>query len=159
MHEYRARSSPLEANVSSLPKKQKWQTLDEQYGLADMFDEPFDLTTTMSLDEEFAAFVNAPLSPKGTSLLQYLQVHGVGLFCHNLYLSIGQMNEHSLMTWFAIALNYLPIQASAVPSERVFSSSAQTDTAHCNRINPILMESLQMLKFGLFNFSMIFFVS
>ena len=45
-------------------------------------------------------------------------------------------------------MDYLPVQASAVPSERVFSSSAQTDTARRNRINPLLMEALQMLKFG-----------
>jgi hypothetical protein len=54
-------------------------------------------------------------------------------------------------TWptiFRGALDYLPIQASAVPSERVFSSSAETDTKKRNRINPILMESLQMLKFA-----------
>ena len=51
-----------------------------------------------------------------------------------------------------MALDYLPIQASAVPSERVFSSSAQTDTAHRNSIKPILMESLQMLKFGKLSF-------
>ena len=59
------------------------------------------------------------------------------------------MAKGSLPTWFAIALDYLPIQASAVPSERVFSSSAQTDTPRRNRIQPILMESLQMLKFGM----------
>jgi hypothetical protein len=58
------------------------------------------------------------------------------------------LNEASQVTWFAIAMDYLPIQASAVPSERIFSSSAQTDTARRNRIKPILMESLQMLKFG-----------
>ena len=52
------------------------------------------------------------------------------------------------MTWFGIAMDYLPIQASAVPSERIFSSSAQTDTCRRNSIKPILMESLQMLKFG-----------
>jgi hypothetical protein len=51
-----------------------------------------------------------------------------------------------------MALDYLPIQASAVPSERVFSSSAQTDTARRNSIKPILMESLQMLKFGKLSF-------
>lgn len=48
-----------------------------------------------------------------------------------------------------MSLDYLPIQASSVPSERVFSSSAETDTKKRNRINPILMESLQMLKFAL----------
>ena len=59
-----------------------------------------------------------------------------------------QDNEHGKPTWFAAAMDYLPVQASAVPSERVFSSSAQTDTARRNRINPLLMEALQMLKFG-----------
>src|ERR1700720_3155101 len=56
------------------------------------------------------------------------------------------------LTWptiFQASLDYLPIQASAVPSERMFSSSAETDTKKRNRINPILMESLQMLKFAL----------
>lgn len=46
-------------------------------------------------------------------------------------------------------MDYLPIQASAVPSEHIFSSSSQTDTPQRNRILPILMESLQMLKFGM----------
>ncbi|KAF8833291.1 hypothetical protein BDN67DRAFT_859400, partial [Paxillus ammoniavirescens] len=48
---------------------------------------------------------------------------------------------------FAIALDHLPIQASAVPCERIFSSSAETDTKKCNRISPMLMEALQMLKY------------
>jgi hypothetical protein len=46
-------------------------------------------------------------------------------------------------------MDYLPIQASAVPCERVFSSSGETDTKRRNRIHPILMEALQMLKFSL----------
>jgi hypothetical protein len=52
-------------------------------------------------------------------------------------------------TIFRMAMDYLPIQASAVPCERVFSSSAETDTKKRNRISPILMEALQMLKFHL----------
>ena len=48
-----------------------------------------------------------------------------------------------------MALDYLPIQVSLVPSERVFSSSAETDTKRRNRIHPVLMEALQMLKFSL----------
>ncbi len=44
-------------------------------------------------------------------------------------------------------MDYLPIQASAVPCERVFSSSAETDTKRRNRIHPDLMEALQMQKF------------
>ena len=46
-------------------------------------------------------------------------------------------------------MDYLPIQASSVPCERVFSSSAETDTKKRNRISPLLMEALLMLKFHL----------
>jgi hAT family C-terminal dimerisation region len=46
-------------------------------------------------------------------------------------------------------MDYLPIQASAVPCERIFSSSAETDTKKQNRIRPELMEALQILKFAL----------
>jgi hAT family C-terminal dimerisation region len=59
------------------------------------------------------------------------------------------MNEFAFPTLFAIAMDYLPIQASSVPSERVFSSSSETDTVRRNRIAPALMEAIQMLKFGL----------
>jgi hypothetical protein len=48
-----------------------------------------------------------------------------------------------------MAMDYLPIQASSVPCERIFSSSAETDTKKRNRISPLLMEALQMLKFNL----------
>ena len=41
------------------------------------------------------------------------------------------------------------MQATSVPCERVFSSSKETDTAKRNRINPALMEALQLLKFWL----------
>jgi len=48
-----------------------------------------------------------------------------------------------------MAMDYLPIQASTVPCERVFSLSGKTDTKRRNRINPLTMEALQMLKFHL----------
>ncbi|KAJ7199055.1 hypothetical protein GGX14DRAFT_573135 [Mycena pura] len=43
--------------------------------------------------------------------------------------------------------DFAPIQETSVPAERVFSSSAQTDTKRRNHIGPVLMEALQMLKF------------
>jgi hypothetical protein len=62
---------------------------------------------------------------------------------------VKQLNELTLPTFFEIFLDFVPIQASAVPSEHVFSSSAETDTKKRNRINLVLMEALQMLKFAL----------
>jgi trehalose/maltose hydrolase-like predicted phosphorylase len=46
-------------------------------------------------------------------------------------------------------MDILPIQASAVPCERIFSSAGETTTKRRNNINPKLMEALQMLKFAL----------
>jgi hypothetical protein len=44
-------------------------------------------------------------------------------------------------------MDYLPVQASSVPCEHVFSSAAESDTKKRNRIAPMLMEALQILKF------------
>ncbi|KAG9308927.1 hypothetical protein JVU11DRAFT_11388 [Chiua virens] len=44
-------------------------------------------------------------------------------------------------------MDYLPIQASAVPCKHVLSSSVETDMKKRNRISPRLMEALQMLKY------------
>src|SRR5712692_5417936 len=68
-----------------------------------------------------------------------------------------QINKVEFPTLFGITLDYLPIQASSVPCERVFSSTKETDTLKCNHIHPVLMEALQTLKFLLkkkwFNFT------
>jgi len=45
-------------------------------------------------------------------------------------------------------MDILPIQASAVPCERVFSSGKETMTPRRNRISPETMEALQVLKFS-----------
>lgn len=58
-----------------------------------------------------------------------------------------QANRRTYPILFAIAMDYLPIQASSVACEHVFSSSAETDTKKRNRIVPELMEALQMLKY------------
>ena len=46
-------------------------------------------------------------------------------------------------------MDILPIQGSAVPCERVFSSAKETMSARRNHILLELMEALQMLKFSL----------
>jgi len=48
---------------------------------------------------------------------------------------------------FRVALDILPVQASAVACERVFSSSKETVTSRRSRLSPALMEVLQILKF------------
>jgi len=48
---------------------------------------------------------------------------------------------------FSITMDYLPIQASSVPCECIFSSRTETDTKKRNKISPKLMEALQMLKY------------
>jgi hypothetical protein len=48
-----------------------------------------------------------------------------------------------------MAMDYLPIQASAVPCEYIFLSSTKMDTKQRNHIGPLVMEALQMLKFHL----------
>jgi hypothetical protein len=60
-----------------------------------------------------------------------------------------QINRSEFSTLFAIAIDYLPIQALSVPCERVFSSAKETNTVKRNQIYPMLMEALQMLKFSL----------
>jgi hypothetical protein len=60
-----------------------------------------------------------------------------------------QINRTISPTLFAMAMDYLPIQAPSVPCEQIFSSSAKTDTKKRNQISPLLMEALQMLKFNL----------
>lgn len=49
---------------------------------------------------------------------------------------------------YRIALDVLPVQASAVPCERVFSSSKETDTNRRANLSPEKMEQLQILKYG-----------
>jgi hypothetical protein len=46
-------------------------------------------------------------------------------------------------------MDYAPVQASAVPCERVFLSSSETHTKKRNHLSPVLMEALQMVKFFL----------
>ena|SRR5882762_7615647 len=46
-----------------------------------------------------------------------------------------------------IALDVLPAQASAVPCDRVFSSSKETDALRRSSLSLVVMEILQVLKY------------
>jgi hypothetical protein len=58
-----------------------------------------------------------------------------------------QANWSQYPTIFALAMDILPIQGSAVPRECVFLSSKETMTPCRSRISLELMEALQILKF------------
>ena len=59
-----------------------------------------------------------------------------------------QENRLRYPTIFALAMDILPIQGSSVPCERVFSSAKETMTDRRSRIQPELMEGLQLLKYS-----------
>ena len=44
-------------------------------------------------------------------------------------------------------MDLMPVQATSVPSERIFSASKQTTTARSNCLGPKIMEAMQILKF------------
>ncbi|KAJ6607699.1 hypothetical protein B0H10DRAFT_1817515, partial [Mycena sp. CBHHK59/15] len=48
---------------------------------------------------------------------------------------------------FRVTLDVLPVQASAIPSEHIFSSSKETDTLRRSSLSPHMIEMLQILKF------------
>jgi hypothetical protein len=66
----------------------------------------------------------------------------------HIVLKILQQNQNRYPRLFRLAMDILPIQASSVPCEQVFSSGKETMTPRRSRISPELMEYLQLLKFS-----------
>ena len=61
----------------------------------------------------------------------------------------SQEHQHRYPRIFRLAMDIIPIQASSVPCERVFSSGKETMRPRRSRISPHLMECLQILKFSI----------
>jgi hypothetical protein len=158
MAEYRARRTGEDAAPSAAvpgPRSNQapqYRSLAERYGLgAEMNFASPESRHDQTIEQEYQSFVTAPLSAAGTNTLKFWEVRDTE--SESTQTSANYLGQQSSQltypTIFDVSLDYLPIQASAVPSERVFSSSAETDTKKRNRINPVLMEALQMLKFAL----------
>jgi hypothetical protein len=127
-------------------KKLAKLTLD--YGVdLDMTPEDLDMDQK-SVQQEYCSYISQQISSKGTDILKFWEVVGCGA-CEQSLMGHRQVNHSAFPTLFAMAMDYLPVQASSVPCERVFSSSAETNTKQQNCISPVLMEVLQMLKFSL----------
>jgi hypothetical protein len=60
-----------------------------------------------------------------------------------------QEHQNQYPRIFRLAMDIIPIQASSVPCERVFSSGKQTMSPRRSRISAQLMEALQILKFSI----------
>ena len=58
-----------------------------------------------------------------------------------------QKHEHVYPVLFHLAMDVLPVQATAVPCERVFSSSKETCTLRRSQLGPTTIEMLQVLKY------------
>lgn len=58
----------------------------------------------------------------------------------------SQSRELVFPTLFRVAMDVLPVQASSVACERVFSLCKEADTIRRRRMSPKMMEMTQMLK-------------
>lgn len=148
MQEYRETVVETEqsAPVNSGPG---YMTLAQQYGLDDMEIGDAEAHHQATVEDEYRSYITAPLSSRTTDIIKFWEVSIITMDSSDIQCLDFQVNGSTFPTLFKMAMDYLPIQASAVPCERVFSSSAETDTSKRNRIGSLLMEALQMLKFHL----------
>ena len=100
---------------------------------------------TISLEMEVDQYLSDP--NQGTGILEFWQVVLIFLNYTSqfLYWHVSQEHEHRYPRIFHLAMDIIPIQASSVPCERVFSSGKATMAPWRSRISGELMESLQIL--------------
>ena len=132
----------------------KTRTLTERFGITDRDNlqhhsaqPPDSSSTAQSVEDELSAYLGSQVQ-QDVSLVCFWQV------CTSIINSLVlmfylQVSRSAYPTLFRIVMDYLPIQASSIPCERVFSSSTETMTKHRNHISLVLMEALQMTKFFL----------
>jgi hypothetical protein len=91
-------------------------------------------------------YITNTIPPRKTmDMIGYWMVGFINL--KMLRYSLTSTQHHGKTTWpniFRLFANYAPIQATSVPSERVFSLSAETDTKRPNRISPPLESTVQL---------------
>ncbi len=159
MYEYREKSTTGEneeqsaqahrANAIDHRVEESYLNLAKDYGLIGEMDIGESDSDTQTVEQEYQAYVTGKLSKHEEGILKFWEVGWCCVMILWSMLTVLQNNCTTFPTLFAIAMDYILVQASSVPCERVFSSSAETDMKRRNCINPMLMEALQMLKFHL----------
>lgn len=100
-----------------------------------------------SIESEVDQYLSDPVTEHWS--LQFWQVCSFGfLIFYYLIISL-QDSKLRYPKIFPLAMDIIPIQASSVPCERVFSSGKETMAPRRRRIKPGLMEKLQMLKYSI----------
>jgi hypothetical protein len=131
-----------EQGVSAAEQRRRIRYLDSVHAELDEYlEEPretFTRTEGMNSGEQTIVF----------DILTYWQVRTLSLHSQTTTLTLPQNAEKRFPNLFCLAMDVLPAQASSVPCERLFSSGKETYTARRNRIQPSLMEALQVLKFS-----------
>ncbi|KIK24147.1 hypothetical protein PISMIDRAFT_99118, partial [Pisolithus microcarpus 441] len=140
MEKYRAMKVSASGNIESSSQLDSLDSLTRLYGLDDMELGPSTCSALQAVEQEYQLYVNGELVDESMDPLRFWEV-----------------NCTRFPMMFAIVMDYLPIQVSSEPCERVFSSSADTDTKKQNC--PILMEALQMLKYHLRSLQIDFLVN
>ncbi|EKM49089.1 uncharacterized protein PHACADRAFT_107559 [Phanerochaete carnosa HHB-10118-sp] len=82
-----------------------------------------------TVEQEWFSYIAEPTDPSVDALVYW------------------QASNARFPTIYSMAIDILPIQGSAVPCERIFSSGKMTATDQRNRMGGDLIEELQMLKF------------
>jgi hypothetical protein len=80
-------------------------------------------------------------------MLRHLAGDMVLIISTTVYRICLQNAKKNLPLLYAAAMDVLPMQASSVPCERVFSSSKETDTLRRSQLSLEMMEMFQVLKF------------
>ncbi len=100
-----------------------------------------------SVEAEVDQYLNDP--EQAANSLTYWQV--LLIFYYNMFFLVIlclQSCEQRYPRIFPVAMDLLPVPASSVPCERIFSSAKETMAPRRNRITPDLMEALQLCKFS-----------
>lgn len=109
------------------------------------------------VDEELRRYLTAPVGLRSSvrnveiDLVAYWEVSSLritNMTYPSLCSHVLQEKEIEYPILFRLAMDVLPVQASSVPSERVFSSSSETDTVRRSRMSPALIEILQIMKYS-----------